>query len=103
MARVIERGWVGHYICSHRCMFKRNTLIVGDKDSVVVSTVGGMRPTDGRNGLETIGHKRYYETMVFGAKNASSPVSFNFCCPYCVPITPSHAPSGLCTNSKRPS
>ena len=68
MAKIIERGWAGHFICAHKCMFRRNTLIVGDKDSVIVSTVGGMRPTDGRNGVEEIGYKRYYETMVFGVK-----------------------------------
>lgn len=68
MAKIIERGWAGHFICAHKCMFRRNTLIVGDKDSVIVSTVGGMRPTDGRNGAEEIGYKRYYETKVFGVK-----------------------------------
>lgn len=67
MAKITERGWGGHFICADRCLFRRNTLIEGDKDSVVVSTVGGMRPLKGE-GLETIGAGgRYYETMVFGA------------------------------------
>ena len=66
MVKITERGWGGHFICVSRCVFRRNTLIEGDNDSVVVSTVGGMKV----NGeLETIGaFGRYYETMVFGAK-----------------------------------
>ena len=68
MAKIVERGWAGHFICADRCMFRRNTLIQGDNDSVVVSTVGGMRASNGK-GLETIGGGgRYYETMAFGTK-----------------------------------
>jgi len=67
MAKITERGWAGHFICADRCLFRRNTLVEGDKDSVVVSTVGGMRSRD-VEGFETIGAGgRYYETMVFGA------------------------------------
>ena len=64
-ARVTERGWGGHFICSYRCLFRRNTLIEGNGDPVIVSTVGGMERVGG--GLETIGYERYYETMCFGA------------------------------------
>lgn len=68
MAKITERGWGGHFICADRCLFRRNTLIEGDKDRVIVSTVGSMRLRDG-DGLETIGSGgRYYETMVFGVK-----------------------------------
>lgn len=66
MTKITDRGWAGHFICANRCMFRRNTLIEGDKDSVVVSTVGAMRVRDGEE-LEAIGlGGRYYETMVFG-------------------------------------
>jgi len=68
MAKITERGWAGHFICADRCLFRRNTLIEGEKDSVVVSTVGAMQNPD-RDGLEEIGASgRYYETMIFGAK-----------------------------------
>jgi len=65
MVKITERGWTGHFCCSHDCLFHRNTLIEGEKDSVVVSTVGVMR----RNGkVEEIGFNYYYETMAFGTK-----------------------------------
>ena len=65
--KIIERGWAGHFICADRCMFKRNTLIEGHGDSVIVSTVGSMLSEKGGS-LEPIGaFGRYYETMVFGA------------------------------------
>lgn len=60
-----ERGWAGHFICADRCRYRRNTLIEGLTDKVVVSTVGAFFT---ENGLETIGAGgRYYETMAFGA------------------------------------
>lgn len=65
--KITERGWGGHFICADRCRFRRNTLIEGDNDRVVVSTVGSM-VTDGK--MDTIGaFGRYYETMAFGAKD----------------------------------
>jgi len=68
MIKVTERGWPGHFICSDSCIFRRNTLIESEYDSVVVSTVGSMLSTD-RKRIETIGASgRYYETMVFGSK-----------------------------------
>ena len=64
----IERGWVGHYCCSSRCLFRRNTLLsLGDK-KIVVSTVGRMVVG---NEIEKIGLDRYYETMAFFAEKKS--------------------------------
>jgi len=70
--KITERGWAGHFICSNRCNFRRNTLIeYGDK-KVVVSTVGLMEArysTYAKRIYETVGAGRYYETMCFWAKN----------------------------------
>lgn len=65
-----ERGWAGHFCCSYRCLFQRNTLLQYEGVSIVVSTVGLMQSLfadaffdDSK--FEEIGHGRYYETMVF--------------------------------------
>lgn len=73
--KITERGWAGHFICSHMCNFRRNTLVeYGDK-KMVVSTVGNYTPQE--TGIKSydmgersrqIGYERYYETMVFEAK-----------------------------------
>lgn len=60
-----ERGFPAHFICCDRCRFRRNTLLECGDVRVVVSTVGNMW-IDGKP--DTIGHNRYYETMVFRAK-----------------------------------
>ena len=65
--KTTERGWGGHFICADRCLFRRNTLVEGPAQSFVVSTVGNFY--DGREPVaQTIGHQRYYETMVFLAR-----------------------------------
>lgn len=61
-----ERGWAGHFICANRCRFRRNTLLECDQTKIVVSSVGLMENIN-RNGFETIGRNRYYETMAFHA------------------------------------
>lgn len=66
-----ERGWAGHFICSDKCCFRRNTLLEYNGIQVVVSTVGAMvgRGINIREReWETIGYNRYYETMAFLAK-----------------------------------
>ena len=35
-----ERGYPGHFILSHRCVFTRNTLLEYGETRVIVSTVG---------------------------------------------------------------
>ena len=66
-----ERGWAGHFICSDRCCFRRNTLLEYNGIQVVVSTVGAMVigvPNIFERKWDTIGYDRYYETMAFLAK-----------------------------------
>lgn len=59
-----ERGWAGHFICSNRCNFRRNTLIEYGNKKWVVSTVGALI-IDGN--MEEVGCDRWYETMAFEA------------------------------------
>lgn len=61
----IERGWAGHFICSYRCLFRRNTLLKTKQQAVVVSTVGCMMRNSEKMEFEKIGINRYYETMAF--------------------------------------
>lgn len=68
---ITDRGWPGHFICGHRCTFRRNTLIECGERRVVVSTVGNMLTRD-ESGREEIGHNRHYETMAFEAKREGS-------------------------------
>ena len=63
----IERGWAGHFICGHRCLFRRNTLFEYKKIKIVVSTVGMMLMDYNTNKYDTIGLDRNYETMAFHA------------------------------------
>jgi hypothetical protein len=67
---ITERGWPGHFICSHQCTFRRNTLVQFGKKRIVVSTVGCMR-NELSNAPVEIGWQRFYETMVFQAKYES--------------------------------
>jgi hypothetical protein len=74
MVKVTYRGWAGHFICADKCMFRLNTLIEGNKQKIVVSTVGNMVVIDKDNNkkIESIGYcgvpdkeGRFFETMVF--------------------------------------
>lgn len=65
-----ERGWAGHFICSDRCLFRRNTLLEYNDIKIVVSTVGAMVNIHSENypnnpKFASIGYERYYETMAF--------------------------------------
>lgn len=65
-----ERGWAGHFICSDRCFFRRNTLIERGSTKIVISTVGNFFPTREKIQLgepEEIGANRFYETKAFYA------------------------------------
>ena len=61
-----ERGWAGHFCGAKNCLFRRNTLLQCEDQSVVVTTIGSWRPIDE---ILEVGPGRYYETMVFMAKN----------------------------------
>lgn len=63
-----ERGWAGHFCCSGRCLFRRNTLLEYEDKKIIVSTVGQMQLQNGE--IDTIGHNRYYETMAFESNYA---------------------------------
>ncbi|MBF1517414.1 hypothetical protein [Prevotella pallens] len=66
MVKRTERGWAGHFICSYRCYFRRNTLLEYEGKFIVVSTVGRMvvEYAD-HSAFDTVGCDRYYETMAF--------------------------------------
>jgi len=57
-------GFAGHHICGARCQFHLSTSIGG---KFLVSTVGRFIPDPLRapGKLETVGHIRDFETMVF--------------------------------------
>ena len=62
-----ERGWAGHFCCSSRCLFRRNTLLEYRDIKIVVSTVGDMV----YNGqIKEVGWNRFYETFVFHANTS---------------------------------
>ena len=67
---ITERGWPGHFICSSRCEFTRNTLISNGELNIIVSTVGAMMDIHISNErrYEMVGLDRYYETMAFHAE-----------------------------------
>ena len=87
--KTTERGWPAHFIVAYRCLFHRNTLIEYEHIKVVVSTVGlcvEKYDCNGHHTFTTIGHDRYYETMVFFAMNdefhdADSSQQLDFDCP----------------------
>lgn len=57
-----ERGWAGHFCAASSCLFRRNTLLQSNTESIVVSTVGNYFYD---KALHEIGFGRYYETMAF--------------------------------------
>ena len=74
---ITERGWAEHFICADSCKFRRNTLLEYKDKKWIVSTVGAMPQSEimkkypefcSKNGFETIGCDRYYETMAFEAE-----------------------------------
>ena len=71
-------GFAGHHICADRCMFHLSTD-VGDH---LVSTVGKFHPDMNQSfpdrelgPVDTVGHNRLYETMVFNKKTNVQPCS----------------------------
>lgn len=76
--KITERGWPGHFCCSHVCVFHRNTLLEYKDKKVVVSTVGrfqrnihdlGFSALTGEDKFfQWLGPDRYFETMAFVAK-----------------------------------
>ena len=62
-----ERGWAGHFCCSYRCEYHRNTLLEYNGVKVVVSTIGRLCKDVVGNTYEDLGYKRYFETMAFMA------------------------------------
>jgi len=67
-----ERGWAGHFCCSDRCLFRRNTLLEYGETRIVISTVGLMQDCRNEGVFEPIECNRYYETMVFHAKRTAN-------------------------------
>lgn len=64
-----ERGWAGHYICSSRCLFRRNTLIECGQVRIVVSTVGLKESlSEESEKFEPVGCDHYFETAAFHAE-----------------------------------
>jgi hypothetical protein len=65
-----ERGWVGHFCCADRCLFRRNTLLEYGDVRIVISTVGLLIDKPTRNGykFKTVGTNHYFETMAFHAR-----------------------------------
>lgn len=67
--KITYRGWPGHYIMGHRCLFRLNTLIELFDWKIVVSTVGNKLDSEGATDEKgsKIGLDHYFETMAFWA------------------------------------
>lgn len=67
-----ERGWAGHFICGVDCNWRRNTLVEDENGrGIVISSVGALPKCDEKGFRKEwleIGYNRYYETMMFIAK-----------------------------------
>lgn len=63
-----ERGWAGHFCCSYRCEYHRNTLLEYNGTKVVVSTIGRLRKDMVSRLYEELEYNRYFETMAFIVK-----------------------------------
>ena len=61
-----ERGWAGHFCCSYRCEYHRNTLLEYNGTKVVVSTIGRLRDAT-RGAFAELGYGSFFETMAFMA------------------------------------
>lgn len=71
--KITERGWAGHYICSDKCLFRRNTLIQYKDKNWVVSTIGNQvswNPFSKKKEPIPVGYSRWYETMAFVADDS---------------------------------
>lgn len=79
--KTIERGWAGHFICAHRCRYRRNTHVTDGKKYIVVSSVGlkenPLKSPRNPDKFETIGAERYYETMIFHGYKEGSYIEAN--------------------------
>ncbi len=64
--KLTYRGWPGHFIMSHACVFHLNTLVECGSTRIIVNTVGNMQ-LPGEKTVAEIGLDRYYETMAFKA------------------------------------
>lgn len=61
-----ERGWAGHFIGGHDCLFRRNTLLEKGDTRYIVSTIGAYIPVEGE-GCVKVNSFGYYETVIFEA------------------------------------
>lgn len=74
----IFQGYAGHFIGAPDCLFHLSTTI----GKYIVSTVGNYRPYRNARGIneigkiQEIGHKRFYETMVFLKKKCNCGCGF---------------------------